>query len=319
MTTFSELNRERCEAPSGFDHPIAGWSLSDWYTAFMGEAGEAGNVIKKINRLRDGIKNTKGEDYESLRADLGDELADAYIYLDLLFQAAEIDKTKAVKEKFNKDSVKRKLSSNFMIHMLYSNIVTTRHSFNMRSTVEDPAPVDDWKERLRIEHTDLLVRTHKLSVFINGPTFAVLPNEDKGLLYDQQKYMCAYLEVLNERRRRAGLPAAPAMAAEPRPAREPGAVMDDLDHAAKLAQEKAEKDAAPFHPAPREFSDEQIAKRPILRFFHYRHLPPVLAARSKPFCNMALFIIQTTPYNTECNVALRKLLEAKDAAVRAAL
>lgn len=160
------------------------------------------------------------------------------------------------------------------------------------------APADDWKERLRLEHVDLLTRTHKLSVFIDGPAFAVLPNEDKGLLYDQQKYMCAYLEVLNERRRRAGLPAAPI------PVRDTKAKTDT---------------ATAIHPAPREFSDEQIAKRPILRFFHYRHLPPVLAARSKPFCNMALFIIQTTPYNTECNVALRKLLEAKDAAVRAAL
>lgn len=72
-----------------------------------------------------------------------------------------------------------------------------------------------------------------------------------------------------------------------------------------------------FHPAPTEFSADQIAADGILRYFHYSHLPPVLQAASKPFCDLARHIVRTLPRNAERTVALRKLLEAKDAAVRA--
>lgn len=73
----------------------------------------------------------------------------------------------------------------------------------------------------------------------------------------------------------------------------------------------------PIHPAPAEFSEAQISEDPILRFFHYAHLPEVLQARSKPFCDLARTVVETTPRNAERSVALRKLLEAKDAGVRA--
>lgn len=58
---------------------------------------------------------------------------------------------------------------------------------------------------------------------------------------------------------------------------------------------------------------------PILQFFDYAHLPPHLQQVSHPFCNLADSIVQTLPRNPERTVALRKLLEAKDAAVRAKL
>lgn len=71
----------------------------------------------------------------------------------------------------------------------------------------------------------------------------------------------------------------------------------------------------------------------ILQFFAYSHLPPHLAAVSKPFCDLAHAIVlgdndpaagtvtmgNPLPRNPERTVALRKLLEAKDAAVRALL
>lgn len=96
---------------------------------------------------------------------------------------------------------------------------------------------------------------------------------------------------------------------------------------------------------------------PILQFFAYTHLPPHLQAVSKPFCDLAHAIVggeerakwiydgwvndpgwvpwtpggnslmqdkardearkAALPRNPERTVALRKLLEAKDAAVRA--
>lgn len=58
---------------------------------------------------------------------------------------------------------------------------------------------------------------------------------------------------------------------------------------------------------------------PILQFFQWAHLPAHLQAVSSPFENLALQIVAALPRNPERTVALRKLLEAKDAAVRAAI
>ena len=67
------------------------------------------------------------------------------------------------------------------------------------------------------------------------------------------------------------------------------------------------------------FSDEQIATDPILKFFAYDHLPHKLQETSQQFAVMARDIVDNIPRNAERTVALRKLLEAKDAAVRATL
>lgn len=58
---------------------------------------------------------------------------------------------------------------------------------------------------------------------------------------------------------------------------------------------------------------------PIMQFFAYEHLPKHLADVSKPFCRLAEIVEGTLPRNAERSAALRKLLEAKDAAVRARL
>ena len=57
----------------------------------------------------------------------------------------------------------------------------------------------------------------------------------------------------------------------------------------------------------------------MLQFFAYDHLPPNLQAVSRPFHELATEIVETLPSNPERTVALRKLLEAKDCAVRALL
>lgn len=56
---------------------------------------------------------------------------------------------------------------------------------------------------------------------------------------------------------------------------------------------------------------------PIMQFFEYAHLPEKMAEVSKPFCDLAKHVVDTLPRNAERTVALRKLLEGKDAAVRA--
>ncbi len=62
--------------------------------------------------------------------------------------------------------------------------------------------------------------------------------------------------------------------------------------------------------------DAAEAANHILQFFTYRHLPEHLQAVSKPFADLAIVTSQL-PANPERTVALRKLLEAKDCAVRA--
>lgn len=57
----------------------------------------------------------------------------------------------------------------------------------------------------------------------------------------------------------------------------------------------------------------------MLQFFEYAHLPNHLQEISKPFNVLANQIVDNLPSNLERTVALRKLLEAKDCAVRAFL
>jgi hypothetical protein len=57
----------------------------------------------------------------------------------------------------------------------------------------------------------------------------------------------------------------------------------------------------------------------LLQFFAYEHLPERLQQHSKPFSELANKIMETLPSNQERTMALRKLLEAKDCAVRAVL
>ncbi|MCP4159307.1 MAG: hypothetical protein GY760_04480, partial [Deltaproteobacteria bacterium] len=57
-----------------------------------------------------------------------------------------------------------------------------------------------------------------------------------------------------------------------------------------------------------------------LEYFKYKHLPKKLQEISKPFHELAVLMNDILPhsqYNNEKSVMLRKLLEAKDCAVRA--
>lgn len=58
---------------------------------------------------------------------------------------------------------------------------------------------------------------------------------------------------------------------------------------------------------------------PILGYFAYDHLPENLQEISRPFRELAFQMIENLPPGPEVSAGLRKLLEAKDCAVRAAL
>lgn len=67
-------------------------------------------------------------------------------------------------------------------------------------------------------------------------------------------------------------------------------------------------DASKLHPSVAHF----------IPLFAYAHLPPHLQVISKPFGELARFVMENCE-GPEASAGLRKLLEAKDCAVRAAL
>ena len=102
---FTVENLKRCEAFTGFNHKIDSWSESDWMTATMGELGELANIVKKLNRFRDGIPGNT-ETKAQLLADAEYELADVFIYLDLLARRLKMDMMAVVTRKFARTSAK---------------------------------------------------------------------------------------------------------------------------------------------------------------------------------------------------------------------
>lgn len=58
---------------------------------------------------------------------------------------------------------------------------------------------------------------------------------------------------------------------------------------------------------------------PIIKYFEYEHLPSHLQEVSKPIGDLAKLMDAMLPNGPEKAVGLRKLLEAKDALVRAKL
>lgn len=93
-------------------HPngLTEWSLSDWGIAMAGEAGEACNVIKKLNRIRDGIQqkeyanNCDSDAEEILLHKLAMEIGDVYLYLDLLARRAGLNIEYCIRDTFNRVS-----------------------------------------------------------------------------------------------------------------------------------------------------------------------------------------------------------------------
>ncbi len=93
-----ETNVRRCQ--DAFKRCLTDWSLAEWSNAMAGECGEACNLTKKMLRGdRGGKKDIK---------ELGKEIADVIVYADLLAAAAGIDLEKAVIQKFNEVSDRKK-------------------------------------------------------------------------------------------------------------------------------------------------------------------------------------------------------------------
>lgn len=61
------------------------------------------------------------------------------------------------------------------------------------------------------------------------------------------------------------------------------------------------------------------SQSPLMRYFGFKHLPPHIQPVSEKFFDMATWLDQCLVDGPEKTVALRKLLESKDCAVRANL
>lgn len=105
--TVSATNRARCHRwhpgfPDG--DPLtesADWTGADWSNAMCGEAGETANVVKKLRRAECELRGVLDGPPPELLEKLADEIADTFLYLDLLATYYRIDMPAAIVRKFN--------------------------------------------------------------------------------------------------------------------------------------------------------------------------------------------------------------------------
>lgn len=103
FAALREINKERCEA---LFHGLYDWSEMEWAAAIAGELGEAINKLKKRARatLQFEGRNRgrhREADHKVTEDDVMDELADTFIYMDLLAAVMGKDLGEAVRRKFN--------------------------------------------------------------------------------------------------------------------------------------------------------------------------------------------------------------------------
>lgn len=101
LSSLREANIARQEYWGGSEN----WTLADWSNALAGEVGEACNVVKKLRRPELG---TVGNDHDPAHytTQLGSEIGDVLIYLDLLANAAGLSLAECVMASFNGKSEK---------------------------------------------------------------------------------------------------------------------------------------------------------------------------------------------------------------------
>jgi NTP pyrophosphatase (non-canonical NTP hydrolase) len=77
------------------------WTGADWSNAMCGEAGEAANVVKKLRRHETRTTTPKDPDWDILLDNLGEELADTFLYLILVADHYGIELDPYIVKKFN--------------------------------------------------------------------------------------------------------------------------------------------------------------------------------------------------------------------------
>lgn len=105
IADFSELSAERAE--NGFK-TYRNVPITYWTTALAGEVGELCNMIKKIERVKNGgIDGGSSYTAASLSKDnLAEEIGGIFIYLNLLSRLLDVDMEEAIIDTFNSKSDK---------------------------------------------------------------------------------------------------------------------------------------------------------------------------------------------------------------------
>lgn len=103
--SIATLNRKRGRRWHAGRAGLNEWTILEWAGAMAGEAGEAANAAKKLRRLEQRIRQRKGPgDRAAAVAKLAEEIADTFLYLDLMCEVAGIDFRAAIIKKFNETS-----------------------------------------------------------------------------------------------------------------------------------------------------------------------------------------------------------------------
>jgi len=99
LSAISATNRDRCVRWHGAGMP---WTASDWSNALAGETGELCNIVKKIRRIETGVLHSYNTpDMVTLIDKLKDEVADVFLYLDLVAYHFGLDLESCIIRKFN--------------------------------------------------------------------------------------------------------------------------------------------------------------------------------------------------------------------------
>jgi len=100
--TFSALSRVNAKRSNSWHGDAEPWSLADWAIALGGEAGEVLNAVKKLKRLRTGIKSSKGpQNIQQALDDIAEEITDVVFYADLFMTALGRKMPVELQKKFN--------------------------------------------------------------------------------------------------------------------------------------------------------------------------------------------------------------------------
>lgn len=107
--TFDEVSKINAQRAAHWhgefpNHSVDDFNGADWANAMQGEAGETGNIVKKLRRVELGL-NSKNNDTENALMDkLSKEIGDTFIYLDLLAQYYDLDTAQCIRYAFNQVS-----------------------------------------------------------------------------------------------------------------------------------------------------------------------------------------------------------------------
>jgi len=101
LNTFPGIRAANHERLDYFGHGDLenGWNVAEWGCALAGEVGELCNVLKKMHRAAPFDPSS-----DELLVAAGEEIADVYLYLDLLSQKLGLNIERCVLRKFNKTS-----------------------------------------------------------------------------------------------------------------------------------------------------------------------------------------------------------------------